>query len=292
MAGNVFRSEKLKVALAQIATCPGQISANLETHLGAIEQARQTQADLVVFPELSVSGYLLGHGVLELAYTLDDPRLTPLREASRHLGILVGLPLREEHGGISNAAVLMDGGNVVGVHRKLYLPTYGMFDEGRYFVPGRELSPLSWRGRQVGVLICEDAWHPSCASVLVNRGAELLIIVAGGPSEVGGDAFPQGMKRWHWIVGATAITTVTPTFFANRCGWEEGILFSGGSWAVDARGRTLGGPASATEPGVVTAEVDLAVARHHRTLAPIAQAERWELWQAEAERNRAFLARC
>lgn len=274
---------KLRVALAQIATCPGQLAYNLEAHLQALEQATEAHADLAVFPELSLSGYLLGHGVLELAMTLDDPRLEPLRQASRQLAILVGLPLREEHGGIANAAVLLEGGEVVGVHRKLYLPTYGMFDEGRYFLPGRSLAPLLWPKAHLGVLICEDAWHPSTASVLVRRGADLLLIVAGGPSEVGNEGAPGGLRRWHWIVGATAITTVTPTFFANRCGWEEGILFSGGSWAVDGRGCTLGGPAPAGEPALVVAEVDLGMARRHRTLAPIPQAERWELWQGQPE---------
>ncbi|GBC80583.1 Glutamine-dependent NAD(+) synthetase [bacterium HR09] len=283
--------ERVTVALAQIATCPGQLTHNLQAHLWALEQAKKAKAELVIFPELSLSGYLLGHGVLELAMDLEDPRLGPLREASRDTAILVGLPLREASGGIANAAVLFDGGQVVGVHRKLYLPTYGMFDEGRYFVPGRSVAPLPWPRAHIGVLICEDAWHPTTASILVQRGAELLVMVAGGPSEIGGDDIPQGLKRWHWIVGATAITTVTPTFFANRCGWEEGILFSGGSWAVDGRGRTLGGPAPACDPAVIVAEVDLAAARRHRTLSPIPQAERWELWQAEVERNRDELTR-
>lgn len=285
MAVGELQREKVRVALAQIATCPGQLTHNVNAHLRAVEQAHHARADLVVFPELSLSGYLLGHGVLELAMTLDDPRLDPLKEASRQLAILVGLPLREDHGGIANAAVLLEGGEVVGVHRKLYLPTYGMFDEGRYFLPGRSLAPLPWPKARLGVLICEDAWHPSSGSLLVRRGADLLVIVAGGPSEVGGEDVPEGLKRWHWIVGATAITTVTPTLFANRCGWEEGILFSGGSWAVDGRGRTLGGPAPACQPTLVVAEVDLGMARRHRTLAPIPQAERWELWEDELERE-------
>lgn len=286
-----WQRERVKLALAQIATCPGQLTHNLEAHFWALEQARKAKADIVIFPELSLSGYLLGHGVLELAMDLEDARLQPLRDASREVAILVGLPLREGGGGIANAAVLLDRGEVVGIHRKLYLPTYGMFDEGRYFLPGRSLTPLPWHRAKIGVLICEDAWHPTSASILVRRGAELLVMVAGGPSEIGGDDVPQGLKRWHWIVGATAITTVTPTFFANRCGWEEGILFSGGSWAVDGRGRTLAGPAPACDSAVIVGEVDLATARRHRTLAPIPHAERWELWQAEVERNRDELTR-
>jgi predicted amidohydrolase len=286
-AGKKPTPSRIQVALAQIATCPGQLTRNLETHLAMIAQAREAGADLVVFPELSLSGYLLGHGVLELAMDPQDPRLAPLKEASRTLSILLGLPLREPHGGIANAAVLLEGGEVVGVHRKLYLPTYGMFDEGRYFVPGRELAPIPSRLGKLGVLICEDAWHPACATILARSGAELLLVVAGGPSEVGGEDIPSGMRRWHWIVGATAITTVTPTFFANRCGWEEGILFSGGSLGLDGRGRTLAGPAPATEPALVLGTVDRVAARRHRTLSPIPGGERLELWRQEVERSHA-----
>ncbi|MCS7181558.1 MAG: hypothetical protein NZ869_00345 [Thermoanaerobaculum sp.] len=275
----------VRVGLAQIATCPGQLSHNWQAHLWAIQEAKKADADLVVFPELSLSGYLVGHGVLELAMDLEDPRLDPVREASREVALLVGLPLRLPQGGIANAAVLWEQGQVVGVHHKLYLPTYGMFDEGRYFVPGQRLVPLPWGKGKLGVLICEDAWHPSCASLLVHRGTDLLLIMAGGPSEVGDDHVPLGMRRWHWLVGATAITTVTPTLFANRCGWEEGILFSGGSWALDGRGRTLAGPAPVGEPALLVATVDLAAARRHRSLAPIPQGERWELWQAHGERS-------
>lgn len=269
----------IRVALAQIATCPGQIEHNLEKHLAMIQQARSVGAHLVVFPELSLTGYLLGHGVLELALDEDDPHLFPLKEASRDITILLGLPLREHHGGIANAAVLLEGGKIIGIHRKLYLPTYGMFDEGRYFVPGKALSPLPWRFGNLGILICEDAWHPACATILVRAQADLLVIVAGGPSEVGGDEVPLGLKRWHWIVGATAVTTVTPTFFANRCGWEEGIFFSGGSWGVDGRGRVLAGPAHWLEPALVVGEVNLVALRRQRSLAPIPESERLDLWR-------------
>lgn len=286
-ARNPKQHDQLVVALAQIATCPGQWRYNLEAHLRMLALAKEKGAQLVVFPELSLSGYLLGHGVLELAMGPKDPRLQPLLEASHELSILVGLPLREEHGGVGNAALLLEQGHVVGIHRKLYLPTYGMFDEGRYFVPGSNLAPLPSRWGLLGVLICEDAWHPACATMLARAGAEVLLVMAGGPSEVGGDDIPSGMKRWHWIVGATAITMVTPTFFANRCGWEEGILFSGGSLGFDGRGRLLAGPAPACEPALVVGTVDLAAARTHRSLSPIPRAERLELWRQEVEKAHA-----
>jgi len=279
----VGRPAEKVIALAQIATCPGQLQHNLERHLDMVARARQAGAHLVVFPELSLSGYLLAHGVLEHAVRLGDPLLAPLLEASRDLALLVGLPLREGQGGISNAAVLLEGGEVRGVHRKLYLPTYGMFDEGRYFVPGPRLEPLVCSLGRFGVLICEDAWHLSSAVILAQAGVDALLVVAGGPTELDGGEEPAGSRRWHWIVGATAVTTVRPVFFANRCGWEEGVLFGGCSWAVDARGRSLAPPAPPMTETLVVTPFSRAAAARARTLIPIPYAERLDLWRAALE---------
>jgi len=274
------------VALAQVATCPAQLRHNLERHLDMAAQARRAGARMVVFPELSVSGYALAHGVFELAFVPDDARLAPLLALSREITLLVGLPLREPHGGISNAALLLESGDVRGIHRKLYLPTYGMFDEGRYFVPGPRLAPLECSLGRFGVLVCEDAWHLSTAVILAQQGVDAFLLVAGGPTELDGGTEPAGSRRWHWIVGATAITTVCPVFFANRCGWEEGILFGGCSWAVDGRGSSLAAPAPALEEALVLAELSRAGAARTRSLIPIPYAERFDLWRAALEHGR------
>jgi predicted amidohydrolase len=273
------------VALAQIATCPGQLRHNLDRHLAMIARAHESGAALIAFPELSLSGYLLAHGVLEEALTPADPRLQPLLDASRGISVLVGLPLRESGGGISNAMLLLEDGEVRGVHRKLYLPTYGMFDEGRYFVPGTRLAPVASKVGRLGVLICEDAWHLSSSVLLRRAGVDLLIVTAGGPSELDLGGEPAGLRRWRWIIGATAITAVTPVCFVNRCGWEEGILFGGGSWAVGPHGRDLAGPAPALEEALLVARISRAEVGHARTLTPIPAAERTDLWRAALERD-------
>jgi len=280
-------SGELLVALAQIATCPAQFTHNLARHTEMVERALAAHADLVVFPELSLSGYLLAHGVAELAFRPDDERLAPLRELSRRIAIVVGLPLREGAGGISNAALLLEGGEVRGIHRKLYLPTYGMFDEGRYFIPGPVVAPLECSLGRFGVLICEDAWHFSTSAILAQQGVDALVVIAGGPTELDLGGEPAGARRWQWIVGATAVTAVTPVFFANRCGWEEGILFGGGSWAVDGHGRELAAPAPALAETLVLATLSRPAAAHARTFTPIVAAERFDLWRALLESRRA-----
>lgn len=280
-------SGEVLIALAQIATCPAQLGHNLERHLEMIERARAAGARLVVFPELSLSGYLVAHGVLEMAMGSNDARLAPLHAASREIALLVGLPLREPDGRISNAALLLEGGELRGVHRKLYLPTYGMFDEGRYFVPGPRLQPLECSLGRFGVLICEDAWHLSSSVLLAQAGAEAFLVMAGGPTELDAGDEPAGGRRWHHLVGATAITAVRPVFFANRCGWEEGILFGGRSWAVDARGRPLATIAPAFGEALVTAHYSRADAAFARSLLPIPFMERSDLWRWALERGHA-----
>lgn len=271
------------VALAQVATCPGQFRHNLEQHLAMADEARRAGASLLLFPELSLSGYLLGHGVVEEALSVDDSRLDDLRRLSRELTILVGMPLREEGGGVSNAAVLLEAGDVAAVHRKVYLPTYGMFDEGRFFVPGSAIAPLECRLGRFGVLICEDAWHPASQTILALQQVDALLVIAGGPTELGCAQQPAGTQRWHWLVGTSAMTTVTPTFFVNRCGWEEGILFGGGSWAVDPLGTELVQPAPALDPALVTAPLDFAATFYARSLRPMAAGERLDLWRHTVE---------
>jgi predicted amidohydrolase len=110
--------------------------------------------------------------------------------------------------------------------------------------------------------------------LLAQSGIDAFLVVAGGPTELGEGVQPGGTQRWQWIAGAVAVTCVTPVFFANRCGWEEGILFAGGSWAVDARGRSLAEPAPALDEAVVYA----VLSPKSTALTPILNAERRELW--------------
>ena len=125
-----------RVALAQIAPRLGQLDANVALHLEAIQRARREGAGLVAFPELSLTGYLLRDDVPEVAVTLDDPRLSRLLRASREIDVLVGLVEEAPGHRFHNTAAYLSGGRVLHVHRKVYLPTYGMFDEGRDFAAG------------------------------------------------------------------------------------------------------------------------------------------------------------
>src|SRR5258708_8568337 len=143
-----------RLALAQCAPSLGDLKANIELHLELTQQAAAEQAHLVAFPELSLTGYFLKDLVPDLAMDLDDPRLMPLLEASRQIDVAFGMVVKSEDFRYYNAAVYLSGGQVKHVHRKVYLPTYGLFDEQRYFAPRHRIRSLHTPLRS-GTLLCQ-----------------------------------------------------------------------------------------------------------------------------------------
>jgi len=268
----------MRLAIHQFAPVLGDMPGNAQRMAAA---ATESGAELVLTPELSLSGYDLRDDAALLALPVHPGEPAAFAPALADLpGVVVGLPELGDDGVVYNAAVLVRSGHVTFRHRKRYLPTYGMFDEGRYFVPGPRLAPIACALGRFGILICEDAWHLSSAVILAHAGVDALLVLAGGPTELDGGGEPAGSRRWHWIMGATAVTTVSPVFFANRCGWEEGVLFGGRSWAVDGRGTSLAAPAPALDEALVVAPLSLAAVARTRTLIPIPVAERFDLWRA------------
>jgi predicted amidohydrolase len=161
----------VNVVLAQLAPFLGDVPRNLERHLAVIGEARDGGAHLVVFPELSLTGYFLKDLVPDVALRPDAPELADLARAADGVDLLVGAVLETEDTRFHNAALYFSGGRLVHVHRKVYLPTYGLFDEQRYFAQGDRFrafeaplpaahQPRPWHA---GVLICEDMWHLSGA---------------------------------------------------------------------------------------------------------------------------------
>jgi len=223
---------------------PLEVADNVER---AAEHLRQSPADsLVVFPELTLTGYGVGGRAKEVASALTAAEtapewLAPL--ATTASTALVGLVERGPDQRLFNASVLLGGGRVVSVHRKHYLPTYGMFDEGRVFAPDRTPPPViemagGWR---IGVLICEDLWHPSLSWLLAMQGADLIVVQAAAPGRGGhdGDAGFSSMERWALLARATAVQYGVYLALANRSGVEGGLTFGGGSLLVDPHGTEI-----------------------------------------------------
>ena len=173
----------MRVGLAQIRPVLGRVEDNLELHRDMIRRAEAERVDLLVFPELSLTGYSLRDLTLDVARTLRDESIRRLAGESERLDLVFGL-VEEGPGHLFyNAAVYASEGEIRHVHRKVYLPTYGMFEEARHFARGRFFRSFETRFGRAGLLICEDAWHPSAPYLLVQDGAEILIVISNAPAK-------------------------------------------------------------------------------------------------------------
>lgn len=284
---------KLNLALAQIDTQLGAVSANLEKHLDFIRQAKG--ADLLIFPELSLTGYMLQDLVptVRARPTADDPVFKPLLKASKDIDLIVGFVEEDPRHRFFNAAAYLSQGKILHVHRKVYLPTYGMFDEGRYWAWGDSIRAFDTPYGRVGMLICEDFWHASPPYLLWLDGADLLYFISVSPSRGlnGEDALESA--RWVEHVNQ-AYASLFTTFVTNtnRVGYEDGINFWGGATAFDPNGELLAkGPYQ--DEALTIAELDLDELHRTRARLPLLRDERTALVQRELtrilqERGRAF----
>ena len=274
----------IRVALGQVAPRLGDLKANLELHERAIREAVGTGCDLIVFPELSLTGYLLADLVSELALPLDDPRLTPLLEASRDIDIIAGLVEDAPGHRFHNVVVYLSKGRVLHVHRKLYLPTYGLFQEGREFAPGNCVRRFDSPWGPAGLLICEDLWHMPCAWLLAQQGAEVIFVLANGPTR---GAKPErevtSVAVWRELLQTTAQFQTTWMVYVNRTGCEDGLTFGGGSLVVDPFGR-ISGQAPALDEALEVVDLKSEVLRRARTVYPLLRDENLELVERELRR--------
>ena len=232
------------LALAQTTAVIGDVAKNVERHLELATRAADQGADAILFPELSLSGYTLRDLNFECAITPEAPVLAPLRELSRRITIIAGAAERDDRGGVYNAAFLFEDGAHLHTHRKVYPPTYGIFEEGRYFTSGRAAEACTSRrlGR-VGMLVCEDLWHPSLAYVLAHDDAQMILGLAASPTRLGTGA-AEGPEPRIYSVNREHHATYARLFgmyvaFVNRVGVEDGINFWGGSEVVDPSGTTV-----------------------------------------------------
>ena len=275
-----------RIALAQLAPRLGEVDANLELARGWLQRGATEGAQLVAFPELALTGYLLSDLVPEVAMRADDPRLAALsREAP---GVLLAIGFVEEtdaHRFCNSAALLRDG-ELLGVHRKVYLPTYGMFDEGRFTRPGDRIRthPVGEPLGRIGLSVCEDFWHASLPMLQALDGAGLLVNLAAGPARAPGSvAGLAAIGGWHKMQDTYALLGTVPVAFCNRVGNEEGLTFWGGSRLLAADGSTLAeGPLY--EEALVVGTLDTDDLRMQRYSVPLLADERLELVRRELDR--------
>jgi predicted amidohydrolase len=275
---------KLNVALAQIDTRLGVLSANLEKHLDYVKEAKG--ADLLIFPELSLTGYVLQDLVPSVVTRphADDPAFNELLKASKDIDLIVGFVEEDKRHRFFNSSAYLSKGEILHVHRKVYLPTYGMFDEGRYFAWGDSIRAFDTRFGRVGMLICEDFWHASPPYLLWLDGADLLYFISVSPSRGLDSEGSLESARWVEHIGQ-AYASLFTSFVANtnRVGYEDGLNFWGGATAYDPNGELIAkGPYF--EEAITHAELDLDELHRTRSRLPLLRDERTTLVQRELTR--------
>ena len=278
-AGNALR-----VALAQIAPTLGDRHRNLATHLEQIEAAKRAQADLIVFPELSLTGYFLRDMVPEVALQRSSPEIEQLIEAAHPLAIVAGFVEEAAGHQFFNAALYGEAGKLLHVHRKVYLPTYGLFEEQRYFSAGKRFAAFNTRrlGR-VGLLVCEDFWHLSSATVMQAEEVDVLVCIINSPARgVDGpkirtaETYELLARTFSQLIGALVIVV-------NRVGFEDGLCFFGGSMVVGPDGRVIG-EAPQFDESLTVVGCGLDELRRQRLITPLGRDEQLLLTIEELER--------
>jgi predicted amidohydrolase len=280
--------QPLRIALAQVAPRLGELEANLERHHELIRRARAEGAGLVVFPELGLTGYLLQDLAGEVAMRLDDPRLAALAAETADGGSVV-VSFVEESGDhrVFIAAALMEDGEIRHVHRKVFLPTYGQFDERRFFAPGDTVRATPSRlGVGVGIAVCEDFWHLQTPQLLALDGAQVLINVSSSPgrdlaarNEVGlGTA-----TSWRTLMRTFAQLTTSFVVFVNRVGVDESMTFWGGSEVISPAGEPIFS-APFFDDDLYLVDINLDDVRRERIALPLLRDERLELQARELGR--------
>lgn len=274
---------KIKVALAQIAPVFANVKANIEKSLEYARKAINEGAQLVVFPELMLSGYTLQDLALPLSIKDDSPILEPLLKLSKEIAIVTSYPRLCPDNICRISAAFLDDGKIVSIYDKICPPTHGMFDEMRYFGRGEKLQAFDTRFGRVGLLVCRDLWHPELSYVYSLQNAQMIIAPSAIPARnltEGGFTISGSLQKSVFgIANANQLFAMV----CNRVGVEDGVTFLGNSAVYAPSGRAmLELPEVDEKLGLV--EVDLAEIAMARAKVSLVRERRNDIVRKELER--------
>lgn len=273
-----------KIALAQSDATLGDVAANLERHLDWIARARKAGADLLVFPELSLTGYLLQDLVSEVALSADDPVFAKLAKAAGDMAVIVGAIEESPEHAQFISGYLIEGGEVRHVHRKVYLAAYGVFDEARYVGGGQRVRAVDSSVGRIGMIICEDAWHPSLVGLSLLDGANILVVQVASPvRDLTRGELPSNARTWMDTLRTYARLYGTTIVFCNRVGSEDGLVFWGHSCVLGPDGEAIG-QAPLYDEDLLVVDIDPEQVRQARLSNPVLREEKLDLTVREMQR--------
>ena len=220
----------MRVTLAQ--TSPKLNRSNLDDIVTIIQDVK-ADSDLIVFPELALSGYLLQDKLREDAWSEEE--LSILAELSWDIDIAVGAAMREGEL-FRNCGLYFSGGKLVAKHIKVHLPNYGMFEEARYFEGGEKFEAFEVADKNISLLVCEDLWHKEVHHELICLNPDLIIVHVASPARGFSEDGLEIREKWYEIISTVAKECSAKLLFVNRVGFEDGLGFWGGSCVVDENG--------------------------------------------------------
>jgi predicted amidohydrolase len=227
--------ERIDVALGQISCKPGDKQGNLKKIEKMALRAHKEGADLLIVPELSLTGYVVRDQIYELAEEIPGESTRHMQRIAKNtdLHIVFGMPelSKNAQATLFNAAVLVNPNGVVGKYRKMYLPTHSVFEEKRYFRPGYQPAVFSTNLGKIGLIICYDIFFPEVTRLARLEGAQLIVCISASP----------GVRRAFFEVLTTARAMENTAYlaFANLSGIEDGLQFWGGSRLIGPNGKIL-----------------------------------------------------
>ncbi len=270
----------MRVVLAQTAPRLGNIQKNLELHLQAIEKARKEKADLIVFPELSLTGYKLRDLVETVAADPDRSKeIRELKRRSKDIALVFGfVEEREaEKGLFYNSAAFCAKGKILHVHRKVFLPTFGLFEELRFFAPGRNFRTFETPWGKMGLMICRDFLHYNASYLLYAGGAETMIVISAAPGRgLSGNKGFASSRMWELMGEAMGRFSQAFVLYCNRVGLEDGVAFAGGSFIFNPMGQRLA-QAAYFQPELLVRELDMNEVRKARKNWPFKRDDKPEV---------------
>lgn len=231
----------MKVALAQISSHLGDVRKNFDLHLQYIQKAKKKNADLLVFPELSLTGYTLKDLVEEVALNPENSRLfNRLKAESRQISLVFGFVEEKERGLFYNSAAFLSGGKIHHIHRKVFLPTFGMFEEARFFAQGKNFNTFPTPYGNTGMMICRDFLNYGASYLLFAGGSEIIIILSAAPGRgISDKAYYETSRMWESMGEVISRFSTAFLIYCNRVGFEDGKHFAGGSYICNPMGQLI-----------------------------------------------------
>ncbi|MBI1884057.1 MAG: carbon-nitrogen hydrolase [Chlamydiae bacterium] len=277
---------KHQIALAQVYPKLGDLDANFQMFREKIRIAINQKAELIVFPELGLTGYFLRDMVSSVALKTRSKMFKELLNLSQKISICFGFVEETDSVEFFNSAAYLEKGELVHLHRKVYLPTYGMFDEQRYFSCGKAIRSFQTRFGKIAILICEDLWHPTSVQIAVQDGAQWILSLSSSPGRgVGKGDHLYSTQMWEAMNRFYAGLYGVYQVYVNRAGVEEGVNFWGGSEVINPKGQVMA-KAPYFEEDLLKVELDEGEVRRSRVMSPLIRDENLDLVIYELTRIR------